>query len=256
MKGILLAAGYATRLYPLTKDKPKALLPVGGRPILDYIVDEMNTIPELDQIIVVSNHRFVSQMQAWADGRNHLQPVDKQILVIDDMTTSDEDKLGAIGDISFCLDELNIDDDVLIIAGDNLFTYKLVDAWEAFKQRACDMILIQNLPPQEDPRRFAIVSVDADGYVTEMVEKPEHPASRLAAYATYFYKRETLPLIREYLLSGNKPDAPGNFPAWLHKRRPVFAYEFDGVCIDIGTPESYEDVKTTFPAVRSTGTIG
>lgn len=255
MKGILLAAGYATRLYPLTKDRPKALLPVGGRPILDYIVDEMNTLQELDQIIVISNHRFASQLQEWAVSRNLLQPVDKQIVVIDDMTTSDEDKLGAIGDISFCIDEMEIDDDVVIIAGDNLFTYRLADACEAFKRSNSDTILIQNLPPQEDPRRFAIVSTDAEGFVTDMVEKPEQPASRLAAYATYFYKRETLPLIREYLVSGNKPDAPGNFPAWLHKLRPVYAYEFDGVCIDIGTPESYEDVKTTFPTVRRTGTV-
>ncbi|NLW12862.1 MAG: nucleotidyltransferase family protein [Clostridiaceae bacterium] len=255
MKGILLAAGYATRLYPLTKDRPKALLPVGGRPILDYIVDEMNTIPELDQIVVISNHRFAAQMQDWAHTRNGQQAPDKQIIVVDDMTTSDDDKLGAIGDISFCIDELGIDDDVVIIAGDNLFTYKLADAWEAFRQRDSDMILIQDLPPNEDPRRFAIVSTDENGYVTDMVEKPKEPLSRLAAYATYFYKRETLPLIREYLISGNKPDAPGNFPAWLHKRQPVYAYEFQGVCIDIGTPESYEDVRTTFPSVHDTGTV-
>lgn len=255
MKGILLAAGYATRLYPLTKDRPKALLPVGGRPILDYIVDEMNTIPELDQIVVISNHRFAAQIQDWADIRNGQQAPDKQIVVVDDMTTSDDDKLGAIGDISFCIDELEIDDDIVIIAGDNLFTYKLADAWEAFRQRDSDMILIQDLPPNEDPRRFAIVSTDENGYVTDMVEKPKEPLSRLAAYATYFYKRETLPLIREYLISGNKPDAPGNFPAWLHKRQPVYAYEFQGVCIDIGTPESYEDVRTTFPSVHDTGTV-
>lgn len=255
MKGILLAAGYATRLYPLTKDKPKALLPVGGRPILDYIVDEMNTIPVIDQIIVISNHRFVSQMQMWAEKRNTLQAKDKQIIVVDDMTTSDQDKLGAIGDISFCIDELDIDDDVVIIAGDNLFTYKLADACDAFKQHNSDMILIQNLPPHEDPRRFAIVSTNDAGFVTDMVEKPAQPVSRLAAYATYFYKRETLPLIREYLVKGNKPDAPGNFPAWLHKRQPVYAYEFQGVCIDIGTPESYEDVRTTFPYVRDSETV-
>jgi glucose-1-phosphate thymidylyltransferase len=250
MKGILLAAGYATRLYPLPKDKPKALLAVAGRPILDYIVDEMNTIPDMDQIIVISNHRFFDQMEEWSVLRNEQQPSDKPILVIDDLTVSDEDKLGAIGDISYCLKKLQIDDDVMIIAGDNLFTYKLRDAWQKFRERASDMILIQTLPEQEEASRFAIVSVDDEGYVVDMVEKPEIPKSRLAAYATYFYLRETLPLFEEYLAGGNKPDAPGNFPAWLHKRKRVYAYEFSGMCIDIGTPESYADVMTTFPSVR------
>ena len=250
MKGILLVAGYATRLFPLTKDKPKALLPVKGRPILDYIVDEMNTIPELDQIIVISNSKFAEQFRIWSDKRNIEQSDDKKILVLDDGTSSDADKLGAIGDIHFCLESLDIKDDILIVAGDNLFTYKLYDAWKIFSKEKKDMILVKELPDNEDPGRFAIVSVDDNNIVTDMVEKPTSPKSRVAAFATYFYKQETLPLFSVYLKEGNKADSPGNFPAWLYKKKEVYAYEFDGICIDIGTPESYSDVMTTFPDVR------
>jgi glucose-1-phosphate thymidylyltransferase len=250
MKGIILAAGYATRLYPLTKDRPKALLPVCGKPIIDYIVEEMNTINDLDQIIVVSNHRFYDHFVLWSENRNLIQPADKKIKVLDDGTRTDDDKLGAVGDIGFCLDQLKIDDDILVIAGDNLFTNKLADAWREFRHRGSDMILVQELPDHEDPSRFAIVSTDKDNMVTEMVEKPAMPKSRLAAYATYFYRRDTLPLIRRYLNEGNKADAPGNFPVWLYKRRPVYAYGFSGTCIDIGTPESYDKVKDSFISVR------
>lgn len=250
MKGIILAAGYATRLYPLTLDKPKALLLVCGKPIIDYIVDEMNTIDDLDQIVVISNHRFYENFIEWSVSRNKVQPADKKIIVLDDGTSSDDDKLGAVGDIRYCLDQLKIDDDILVIAGDNLFTNKLSDAWQEFRQRGNDMILAQLLPENENPQRFAIVSIDQDGLVTEMVEKPAKPKSRLAAYATYFYRRDTLPLIRQYIDEGNNADAPGNFPVWLHSRKPIFAYIFSGICIDIGTPESYNEVKDSFDSVR------
>lgn len=254
MKGIILAAGYATRLYPLTKDQPKALLPVSGKPIIDYIVDEMNTIDAIDQIIVISNHRFIDPFQTWSTQRNQAQPTGRPIVVLDDRTHSDADKLGAVGDIQFCLDQLEVDDDILVIAGDNLFTNRLRDAWQVFQQHYQDMILVKEVPENEDPRRFAIISSDSDGLVTEMVEKPAHPTSRMAAYATYFYRRDTLPLIRQYLDDGNNPDAPGNFPVWLYSRKPVRAYMFDGICIDIGTRESYDEVKDSFQSVRDTRT--
>lgn len=250
MKGIILAAGYATRLYPLTQNMPKALLPVCGKPIIDYIVEEMNTIDELDQIIVISNHRFYDHFIEWSASRNKMQPADKKITVIDDKTSSEDDRLGAVGDISFCLEQLRIDDDILVIAGDNLFTNKLADAWQEFRQQGYDMILVQQVPEHEDPRRFGIVTVDKNSLVTEMVEKPAQPKTRLAAYATYFYRRDTLPLIRQYLEEGNNPDAPGNFPVWLHVRKPILAYSFSGSCIDIGTPESYNQVKDSFKCVR------
>lgn len=249
MKGIILAAGYATRLYPLTLDRPKALLPIHGHPIIDYIADEMDTIDAMDQLIVISNHRFIDQFLAWAQARNE-KGGRCPVVVVDDGTNSDDDKLGAIGDIQFCIDQLAIDDDLLVIAGDNLFTYHLQDAWMAFGEHYQDMILAHRLPPEEDLRRYAVACIDETGLVTDLVEKPDQPKSDLVVFATYFYRRDTVPLFRQYLAEGNKPDAPGYFPAWLYHFKPVRVYQFDGLCIDIGTPESYADVMTTFPRVR------
>lgn len=248
MNGIILAAGYATRLYPLTIDKAKALLPVYDRPIIDYIVDEMNTLDDLERIIVVSNHRFASQFEDWADLRNKAAgPGEKPIVIVDDQTVSEEDRLGAIGDIQFCVDQLKIDDELLVIAGDNLFTYRLRDAWSYYRGHGIDTVLGSHMPAGTDLRRYAVAVLDDDGQITSMIEKPPEPQSDIAVFATYFYRQDTVPLIREYLESGNQPDAPGNFPVWLHTRKPVRCYLFDGICIDIGTPESYAEVTSIFP---------
>jgi glucose-1-phosphate thymidylyltransferase len=167
MKGIILAAGYATRLYPLTKDRPKALLPVAGRPILDYIADEMDMIDTLDQIIIISNHLFANQFQAWADARNAAAK-GHPVVVLDDDSTDDTNKLGAIGDIQFVIDQMEIDDELMVIAGDNLFTYSLRAAWETFAKNGEDMILAKKMPPEEDLRRYAIATIDANGIVTDL----------------------------------------------------------------------------------------
>ncbi|MGI6077915.1 MAG: nucleotidyltransferase family protein [Fastidiosipilaceae bacterium] len=245
MKGLVLAAGYATRLYPLTKNKAKALLPIKGQPILDYIVDEMWTMPDLEQIIIVSNHRFAKDFEAWRQTRPG-----EDIVVIDDGTTSDDDKLGAIGDMQYVIDKLKIDDDFFVIAGDTLFTYKLKDAWEAFRETNDDMILACEMPEGEDLTRFAIATVNDQGVITSLEEKPAEPKSNLAVFATYFYRRDTLPLIKTYLDEGNSPDAPGNFPAWLYTRKTVKLYQFTGNCVDIGTPEAYAAVNETWPDVK------
>ena len=177
MKGLVLAAGYATRLYPLTKNKAKALLPIKGQPILDYIVDEMWTMPDLEQIIIVSNHRFAKDFEAWRQTRPG-----EDIVVIDDGTTSDDDKLGAIGDMQYVIDKLKIDDDFFVIAGDTLFTYKLKDAWEAFRETNDDMILACEMPEGEDLTRFAIATVNDQGVITSLEEKPAEPKSNRYIY--------------------------------------------------------------------------
>lgn len=248
MKGIVLAAGYATRLYPLTKDRPKPLLPVAGRPIIDYIVDEMDTLEALDQIIVVTNHRFAAAFETWADERNRTGK--KPVVVIDDRTTDDSNKLGAIGDIQFCVDRLDLDDELLVIAGDNLFTYRLADADHFYRTNGIDTILARSMDPSEDLTRYAIAVMDPDGRLVSLEEKPRQPKSNLAVFATYFYRQDTVPLIRQYLSEGNSPDAPGHFPAWLYLRKPVQVYLFDGLCMDIGTPESYMAVQDSFRIVR------
>lgn len=248
MKGIILAAGYATRLYPLTIDRAKPLLPVHGRPIIDYIVDEMNTLDDLDEIVVVSNHCFAEQIEEWAAARNAAsRNGEPPLIVIDDGTSSEEDRLGAIGDIQFCIDRRQIDDDLLVIAGDNLFTYRLRDAWQHFRQHGDDMVLGGRMTSGEDLSRYAIAELDEEGYVIDLEEKPAHPRTNIAVFATYFYRQSTVPLISQYLREGNKPDAPGHFPAWLFKRQKLRCYLFDGICIDIGTPQSYAEVESIFP---------
>ena len=244
MKALILAAGYATRLYPLTKDTPKALLPVKGKPILDYITDEIETIEEINEIVIISNDRFIGDFEDWAKTRQETSA--KKITVINDGTTSDENKLGAIGDMWYAIDKLNIDEDIVVIAGDNLFTYRLKDSFDTFTSRKMDMILAKQIPILSELQRMAVGILDSNNLIVDMEEKPKNPKSEIAFFATYYYKRETLPLIKEYLDEGNTPDAPGNFPSWLYTRKPVLAYLFEGDCIDIGTPESYEEVQKTF----------
>lgn len=252
MKALILAAGYATRLYPLTQDKAKALLPVGGRPIIDYIMDQILTLDTVSEIHVVSNHRFIDQFESWADAYRPTmrQRSDVHLVIHDDGSTSEDDRLGAIGDIQFCIEAGSIDDDLLVIAGDNLFTFALRDAYQVFSHYGDDMVLARRMPGADDLSRYAIAEIDQYGHVISLEEKPASPKTDIAVFATYFYRRDTLPLFREYLDAGQSPDAPGHFPAWLYQRKPVRVYLFDGLCIDIGTRQSYEDVRTTFPPVR------
>jgi glucose-1-phosphate thymidylyltransferase len=244
MKAIILAAGYATRLYPLTKDYPKALLQVAGKAILDYIVEEVETIDEVDDIIIVSNDLFYRHFQDWATGK---RPVcKKKILLVNDGTNGEDTKLGAIRDLQFVLDLYEIEEDIVVIAGDNLFTYKLMDAFLKFRQLDQDLILAKILTDESMLKRMAVGILDENGRIVDMEEKPKNPKSDIAFFATYFYRRDTLPLIRQYLDEGNPPDAPGYFPAWLYMRKPVYAYLFEGECYDIGTKESYYEVRELF----------
>jgi len=248
MKALILAAGYATRLYPLTINKPKALLPVKGKAILDYIVDEIETIEEINEIVVISNHQFFLLFESWGNARQKVSV--KKITILDDGSTSEENKLGAIGDMWFAIDALHISEDIVVIAGDNLFTYRLKDSFDAFKKNGIDMVLAKQIPVLSELQRMAVGILDTNNIIVDMEEKPKNPKSDIAFFATYYYKQETIPLIKEYLDQGNTPDAPGNFPAWLYVRKPVSAYLFDGECIDIGTPESYEEAQHSFAVHR------
>ena len=238
MKAIILAAGYATRLYPLTINTPKALLPINKKPIIDYIVDELNTISEIDEIYVVTNSRFAQHFTDWAK----TAPGKTPISVLDDGTTSGENKKGAVGDIGFVIAEKNIDDELLVIAGDNFFTYSLRDYVDYYREKDHDCVCVKKWPNKKELSQFGVALLDENGKVLDIEEKPKQPKSDTAVFATYLYKRDTVPMFREYLESGNNPDAPGNFPAWLYKRKDVYAYTFSGECYDIGTPESYREV--------------
>ncbi len=238
MKAIILAAGYATRLYPLTLHQPKALLPIGGKPILDHIVEQMEGVRELDRIFVVSNAKFAAQFDAWAKTAHCRIPIE----VLNDGTTDDSNKRGAIGDIFFAIEEKKIDDELMVIAGDNFFTYSLREYVDFYREKNRDCVCVKHWQDEKMLSQFGIALLDENGKVLDIEEKPAKPKSNAVVFATYLYKRETVPLFAQYLAAGNKPDAPGNFPAWLYRRKEVYAYAFDGDCYDIGTPESYREV--------------
>ena len=241
MKAILLVAGYATRLFPLTKDRPKALLEFWGKPILTYIFENMCKIKEIDEVFVVSNNRFYPHFQEWANG---LQ-TDVKVNVINDGTNSDDDKLGAVGDLHLVLEQHAFEDDFMVLVGDNLFTYELKDFYDFHRKVDGDCICTAYLDSKEELQRMGVVLLDENGRVTEFAEKPKEPKSNLAAYGAYIYKNDTLPLIRQYVTEGNNMDAPGNLPAWLCQKKPVYAFVFEGACFDIGTVKSYHEVMDT-----------
>lgn len=237
MEAILLAAGYATRLYPLTKDKPKSLLPLGDKLIADIILEHIDRIPEINVINLVTNSKFYSQFEEWASSldREGKAP----IRVLDDGTTDDNNKRGAIGDIKYTIDTFNIDDDILVLAGDNIFTYDILNMYYFFKEKNAPTLIGINVPDKKLRQRLAVAVINDDGLILDMEEKPTEPKSTWGIYATYFYPKEIIPLIDTYLSEGNSPDAPGFLPSWLSKRQNIYAYKGEGECVDIGTVESY-----------------
>jgi glucose-1-phosphate thymidylyltransferase len=227
MKALILGAGYATRLYPLTQTIAKPLLPLAGRPMLDYLLDRIRDADEIDEIHLVTNHKFADSFGEWAETRD--------VIVHDDGTTSEDDRLGAIGDIQFVVDAAGIDDDLLVVAGDNLFDYS-VDAyvrWWRDKGEASAVVLY-DVGDLELVKKYSNVEVDAEERLTAFLEKPENPISTLVATAAYLYHRNHVPLVAEYLAEDNPPDQPGRLVAWLVPRAPVFGYTADGDWRDIG----------------------
>ncbi len=235
MKAIVLAAGYATRLRPLTDQVPKPLLPLAGRPMLDYLCDSLDAVGEIDAVHVVTNGRFAQSFEEWAGARVGRAPV----RVHDDGTTSNETRLGATGDIRLVLDEAGIrGHDLLVVAGDNLFDYDLTDLvafWRA-KGKA-SAISIHDVGDLALAVRYAVVELDGDDRIVSLVEKPELPQSTLAATATYVFAAQHAALVDDYLEAGNPPDPIGLFPAWLYRQAPVYGYRFAGDWLDIGDHE-------------------
>jgi glucose-1-phosphate thymidylyltransferase len=229
MKAIVLAAGYATRLRPLTETIKKELLPVGGRPIIDWIVDRIEQVEEVDEIHVVTNHRFARDLEDWAAQRGG-------ITVHDDGTTTNEDRLGAVGDLRFTIEEGRLQgDDLLVIAGDNLFDYSLaeyVDWWRGKGEASA--VAVRRIADRRLIRQYGVITVDEHDRITSFVEKPEDPQGDLAATAAYIFHHAHAARAQEYLEEGNSPDQPGRFVAWLVPRVPVYGYAFDGLWMDVG----------------------
>jgi glucose-1-phosphate thymidylyltransferase len=230
VKALILAAGYATRLRPLTDTWAKELLPVGGRPIIDWILDKIAEVDEIDEVHVVTNARKAPWFAAWAEGRD--------VVVHDDGTVSNDDRLGAIGDLQFVLERTGMDDDLLVIAGDNLFEFSLADFvgyWQG-KGRA-SAVAVHDVRSLEIASRMGVVTLAEDGRVLDFVEKPADPASTLCATAAYIYHRTHLPLVGVYLAGEHSSDQPGRLVGWLRRHEPVYGWVFAESWHDIGSPE-------------------
>jgi glucose-1-phosphate thymidylyltransferase len=229
VKALVLAAGYATRLSPLTDDFPKMLLPLAGRPMLDYLLDELREVDGLDEFHLVTNARFAPAFVEWAP---------EDVIVHDDGTTSNDDRLGAIGDIRFTVERADLEgDELLVVAGDNLIGYSVPDYVNFWRGKGGSAIALYECPDRELIKQYGVVELDADDKVVDFEEKPTEPKSDLAATAAYLYRPEHLGLLDDYLAEGNSPDAPGNYVQWLYRRVPVYGYRFSGDWLDIGDHE-------------------
>lgn len=244
MKVLLLAAGYATRLYPLTLDKPKPLLPVAGKPVLEYALDIVEPLKEVDEIFVVTNQKFTSHFEGWNKGYRGR----KKISVVNDRTTSNDDRLGATGDIEFVIKDKDIRDDLLVLAGDNIFKTPLKGFLDfSYSKRPSVSLGLYDVKDIGLSRQYGIVSIDKNNKILDFKEKPVNPPCTLAAMCLYFFPKERLGIIREYINTGSTQDAPGYFLQWLYKKEPMFGYVFrGGKWFDIGDKKSYDEADREF----------
>jgi len=243
VKALVLAAGYATRLYPLTLDRPKALLEVGGRPMLDRLLERIEAM-DVDEVIVVTNAKFTPHFEEWSKDK-------PDVTVVNDATTSNDDRLGAIGDIAFVVDKLGVDDDLVVVAGDNLFGDDISGFGAYGREVNAPVLAIHDVGDLSLMREYNQVETDDQGRVTFMEEKPENARTTLAGIALYYYPRHALPLIRQYLDEGNNPDQPGRLPEWLHSRTPVYTWHLPGEWYDIGSAETLREADAIFSQSRT-----
>jgi glucose-1-phosphate thymidylyltransferase len=238
VKALVLAAGYATRLYPLTLDKPKALLPVGGRPMLDYVLERLQAMG-VDETMVVTNAKFTPHFEEWASGKDG-------VTVVNDGTTSNDDRLGAIGDIGFVLDDLGVDDDLVVVAGDNLFGEDVSGFATYGREKDAPVLAVHDVGDLSRMHEYNQIEVDDEGRIVFFEEKPANPRSTLTGVALYYYPRSVLPRIREYLDAGNNPDQPGRLVEWLYPRTPVYTWQLPGEWYDIGSAETLQEADRIF----------
>jgi glucose-1-phosphate thymidylyltransferase len=248
---VLLAAGYGTRLYPLTNDTPKALLTLDGRTtLMDAIADDLVHVPDLDRVVMVSNHRFAGQFQQWAARRGQSRA---RFEVIDDGTETNETRLGAIRDLLLGLDRLASSEDVLVMGTDNLFSWPVADFVRAAQgHRPSATVAVHEVATLDEASRMGVIRTDARGRIVELLEKPKQPPTRLVSLAVYYFPAAMHRRFREFLDGGGNPDAPGFFLEWLVKVEPVSTFVSRGQWLDIGSHESYEQAKAWW-AGRRTG---
>ena len=250
MKCLIIAAGYATRLYPLTENFSKPLLEVGGKPILDWLIEDLDSQKLVDQYVVVSNHKFAPIFEEWANGHSEQSHCHSErsegIRIVDDGTSTNETRLGAVRDIQLGIEQAKIDDDLFVMAGDNLLSFSLCDFITYARQKGTSCIMRYYEPDLQKLHKTGVAEVDSDGRILSMEEKPAEPKSHWCCPPFYYIVREDVPKVADAIASGCGVDAPGSFIAWLCGQTTVHAWEMPGPRYDIGNLESYEAVKQLF----------
>ena len=245
MNVLILAAGYATRLYPLTLTKAKPLLEVAGKPMIEWVLDNLAPVPGIETVYVVTNDKFAKDFQDWADGYAKSQPKFK-FKIVNDGSRSDADKLGAIGDIRLVITREELaGKPLMVIAGDNLFSDPLTE-FAAAAQGSAATLATYDVGDLEAMKKYSAIKTDEEGIITHFEEKPEKPETTLTGIALYYFAPETLELFTTYIAAGNNPDQPGRFIQWLHTRRPVKTYQLAGTWYDIGSKETLEEANEIF----------
>jgi len=244
MKVLILAAGYATRLYPLTLTQPKPLLPVAGKPMIEYVLDNIAPIG-VDRVYVVTNAKFATHFQRWADEyRDKKAKLD--FTIVNDGSTDDTNKLGAIGDLNLVITRENITDDLIVVAGDNLFSQSVEGFGKFCREKNAPVLAVYDVGSLEQIKKYNSISIDPAGKITYFEEKPKTPTSTLTGIALYYYPKHVLPLIKQYVAEGNNPDQPGRLVQWLYTRTPVYTWVVPGLWYDIGSKETLEEANRIF----------
>lgn len=236
MKVLIMAAGYGTRLYPITKDTPKPLLSVGDRPMLEHILEKVKDLPNVEEIVVVTNDKFYDRFLEWESETDWPWTV----TILNDGTTEDGEKRGAIGDIHFSIEQAEIDDDLMVLAGDNLFDFSLADMNDTFQKKRNNVVGVLRFDDEEKLSKYGIVDVDSEGEVIDFQEKPDNPPSNLVAMGMYLFPADKLKLVEQYLDEGGNPDEPGWYITWLVENDTVQAHVFEGEWFDIGDKDSLQ----------------
>ena len=243
MKCLILAAGYATRLYPLTENFPKPLLEVGGKTILDWLVDDIHRAGLVDEYVVISNHKYAHHFENWAATKA------MKVTVVDDGTDSNETRLGAVKDIQFAIDALKLDDDMLVIAGDNVLDFSLTRFLGYALEQGTSCIMRYYEASEQKLTKCGVVEVNDEDLVLSMVEKPAQPKSHWCCPPFYYYTRRDAGLVAQGIAAGCGTDAPGSYIAWLCGQTPVHAMEMPGKRFDVGNLESYNKIKAEYRGI-------
>ena len=238
MKCLVLAAGYATRLYPLTENFPKPLLKVGKKTIIDYLLDDIDKTGKINEYIIVSNHKFINYFKEWKDNKK----LNSKITIIDDGTTSNDERLGAVADISLAINKLKIDEELMVIAGDNILDFSLSDFINYYYEKQSTVVMRYFEENKEKIKKSACLVIDSSDLVLNMEEKPVEPKSNWCSPPFYIYSKDALKEVDKAINSGCKIDAPGSFISYLYDKHSVYAFLMPGSRFDIGTLENYEDI--------------